>query len=854
MQPFFGRTARLWAAVPVLAGVFCLWPAGGEGAGGGLAPGPGLDGFETLVGNTRAILWSVLAVVAIMAGGLVALLVALVSRKQAQLALEASQERSRNFVENAPSAIFIADAAGRFLDVNPEACRMTGYGRSELLACTVADMFDPSHRDAGLARFAEAVADGRTVELLCRDKDSRERYWSVSAVRTEPDRILAFAGDVTERRRRDESRLVFFELLENAEYIVVFKDCDLRYVMVNRAYQELTGHRLEDVVGRTDPELFAGLSSPEEIARYVENDRQALVLPQGQSLTSEEEMGGEAGAVRTFLTRKFPVYGDDGRLLGVATMATETTGRREAEARLHESEQRYRLLAEQAPISIMAFDAKGRITFVNKRHLDVFAAGRKTSDFFLGRRLTELPGVVRAGIAGQLEGLLHGEALELEAVYFPEFTGGHDGYVNMRGVPLAAEDGSFAGGILIREDVTARIAMERSLLDSRNEAEAANKAKSEFLANMSHEIRTPLNGILGMLQLLKTTTLDAEQGEYAELAIQSSKRLTRLLADILDISKVEAGKMLIQSEPFDLALALRQVLELFMPTSRQTGVALISHIAPALPAVVLGDAARVQQVLTNLIGNAFKFTTAGSVTVEAYPLPPRKPREVRVLFCVADTGCGIPDEALDRLFKPFTQVSQGYRRDAQGAGLGLSICSRLVALMGGNIAVDSEPGVGTSLFFCITFATAKALACQIDCPDSRRPAAVGLRVLLAEDDPITQLAARRLLEKAGHTVTLANDGAQALARLAGAEFDLVLMDIQMPGMDGLEAVRAIRTAPHLAAKAAIPVIALTAYAMAGDKEIFLEAGMDGYVAKPFSMDELEGVMKTVLGKRRRTAA
>ena len=847
---------RPWAALPVrrlrqlhplLVATVLLDP--GKALAGAFPQSSGIvDGLGAVLPQMAA-LWASLALAGVMAGVIVALLVALASRKQALAALRESQERYQGVVENAPAAIFVIDAAGRFLDANPKACRLTGYDRETLLGLTIGEVLDQDSWQAVATYLADFKEGSRIAEVSGRRRDGAKRWWSVSAVRLDGERILGFAADVTERRRRDDARSVFYELVQNAEHVVVFKDRDLRYVMVNRAYQNLTGHRLEAVVGKTDAEAFEGLSASEDIARYMENDRRALALPRGRTLTSEEHMRGEGGGERTFLTKKFPVYAEDGRLLGVATMAAEITERQKAEARLRESEARYRLLAELAPVSIMAFDAAGRITFVNRRHLETFAAGRQTRDFFLGQRITELPGVVRAGIADKLAPLLEGRGVDLEAVHFAEFTGGHSGYVNLRGVPFLRDDGSLAGGILIREDVTSRIEMERTLTAARNEAQAASRAKSEFLANMSHEIRTPLNGVLGMLQLLRDTPLDDEQVEYADLAIQSSRRLTRLLADILDLSRVEAGKMAIQCEPFKLSQVVAEAVELFRPTAAQAGVDLTVHIDPALPSRVGGDAARLQQVLANLVGNALKFTAKGSVAVEAYPLPPRREGEERALFSVADTGCGIADDDLPRLFEPFVQGSRGYRRNVQGAGLGLSICKSLVELMGGNIAVDSEVGRGTTVFFCCAFrlcGSAGQDAAHL--ADPAEPG--GLRVLVVEDDRITRLAVRRLLEKEGHAVVEAGDGAQALETLTREPCDLVLMDIQMPVLDGVQAVRAMRGEPRYAAVAGLPVVALTAYAMAGDRETFLAAGMDAYVAKPVLRDELLRAMEDSLAAAR----
>lgn len=426
--------------------------------------------------------------------------------------------------------------------------------------------------------------------------------------------------------------------------------------------------------------------------------------------------------------------------------------------------------------------------------------------------------------------------------------GGEVIWVESIASPLPESANHFTGIIGVTRDISSRKKIMLELEAAKEQAFAANKAKSEFLANMSHEVRTPMNGVLGMLQLLTMTTLDDEQLEYVATAMASGESLLTIINDILDYAKIEAGKLQMTPEEFQIREIVKPLMTSFKTAINHEKVSLLCSVAPDVPEILVADHVRIRQILYNLVGNAVKFTEQGEIRIDIRTQETIGDNRVRLACTIADTGIGVPADIGEELFEPFTQIESSRQKKVKGTGLGLSIVRQLVTRMEGTVQLQRNQAMGTTVTFTLVVAKGESSSTPTPAPlptpiltsPSRR-----LTTLVVEDEQINQQILQAILTKLGHRVTITGDGQSALDLLKTHQFDIILMDVQMPGLDGIETTRIIRTSEPYRHVRNIPIIALTAYAMAGDKDKCLHAGMNSYLAKPVDIKALEKRLKSL---------
>jgi PAS domain S-box-containing protein len=525
----------------------------------------------------------------------------------------------------------------------------------------------------------------------------------------------------------------------------------------------------------------------------------------------------------------------------IGLMARQLTQRRFTE---EETEKRHHALMDQLGECYVESDLRGKITFVNKAYCSFYGVTPEEREG--GDYKTIFPPELAISFAKVYSNVYRtGETAKLD--YSMTLHNGKQVF-NEQSVSLRRDGlGNPMGFMVILRDCFERKQNEAELVKARLAAEAASKAKGEFMANMSHEIRTPLNGVIGMLELASDTNPTPEQREFLEMAQSAAGSLLGVINDILDFSKVEAGMLELERTEFALAEIVAEAVGIMRITTLKKGLGLSFELAPDVPRFLLGDPVRLKQVLLNLIGNAVKFTQHGQVSVRVQ-LERIQDGKAGLKFSVTDTGIGIPIEKQQVIFEAFSQADASTTRKFGGTGLGLTICARIIQVMGGNIWVESDMGKGSTFHFTAVLETTNCASLKpMDSVVGEQSPALSreLKILLAEDNLINQKLAVRLLEKLGHHVVLAVTGVQALSKLKEQSFDLVLMDVQMPEMDGLTATAAVRLREE-GSIVRMPIVAMTAHAMKGDRERCLEAGMDDYVSKPISAATVRAAIERVL--------
>ena len=517
------------------------------------------------------------------------------------------------------------------------------------------------------------------------------------------------------------------------------------------------------------------------------------------------------------------------------------------ENEIKENEERFRQLVENIHEVYWITDiADNRVVYASPSYEIIWGRTRESlynnpDTFFLAICREDKPRVMEA------LSLLRGEGKILNEEFRVALPDGKERWIRAQAYPVYDESGIRVRLVGVAEDITERKAIQNALVKAKRDAESASKAKTEFLTNMSHELRTPLNGILGMLQLTKGTPLNDEQTDYIDTAISSSNVLLNVINDILNIAQIEAGKLVLHEQLFSPHEVLETIFKFFTHATESKDIELQMEMAPGFPQHLIGDEVRIRQILFNLVGNSVKFTEHGTISVHVSALSvQRRPHRLGALITIKDTGIGIPSDKVAYVFESFTQVDGTYTRRHQGTGLGLGIVRNLVQQMDGTITVDSEEGVGTTMY--VTLQLGIPEQAPIDKMPERPTLQLhpdDLAILVVEDDRVNQIAISRMLEKMHHTATCVDNGQKALEILKEKRFDCIFMDIQMPILDGIETTRRLRSSDAPSHLRAIPIVALTAHAMPEDREKFLGIGMNDYVSKPVSFEQLAAVLRRV---------
>ncbi|MEK6749177.1 MAG: response regulator [Pseudomonadota bacterium] len=646
-------------------------------------------------------------------------------------------------------------------------------------------------------------------------------------------------------RREVESRLrmsqqEYQNVLENMEDTYYRTAVDGSILYTSPSVHRMLGYQREELVGVNMGTLYTNDNNRTDFLK-------TLAATGGTVRNYEVHLRRKDGSAIWVAVSSRYWHDEQGQIQGVEGVAREITEIKEVAENLLKAKNEYQSLVEflraildRVPSGIVVLNEKLEIEFVNGELRRLTGAPSGDDKLYTGKLLSSLPSVKRTGQSHVLENMLRGESFHLKLPFVSIFA--KEALLDVKGVPLMSE-GIFKGAVLVAADVSEQERAQMELRRALDLSEEIGRAKTALLANVSHELRTPLNGILGAAHLLMSSKLSDSDQKYVNLLYRSAETLLVLVNQILDLSKIESGKMEQSKKPVALREMLVVELDLLAIQASQKGLYLHIEIDASIPPVVEIDLAWLRSIMLNLVGNAVKFTERGEVRVSVHL---DKSAVLSMLhFVVADTGIGIAEDQLARIFDSFTQADISLTRRYGGTGLGTTIARELVLRMGGKIWVESELNVGSKFHFIIPYTDdIKDISAQRiyseELPPPIRRSARQLRLLLVEDNQINQLVLNDLLLRQGHAVQIAGDGRHALRIIEEFEFDVVLMDIQMPDMDGMQVTREMRVRGNNT-----PVVAMTAHAMSGERAACIAAGMSDFVVKPVDMETLDGILLRV---------
>jgi PAS domain S-box-containing protein len=776
--------------------------------------------------------------------GLSALLPNLVKQQEARR-IELLNQR---FAMDQHAIVSITDIDGKILYVNDKFCEISGYQREELLGKNHRISNSGIHSPEFFKAMWTTISAGYAWHgEVCNANKDGQHYWVDATIvpfldeNGAPYQYIAIRTDITERKRMAEriasSEREYRNVVNSLNEVVFRTDTEGRWTFLNPAWTEVTGFTVDQTIGKKFIDYI--------YMRDQESARGGFA----------EMMSGEVSITRheaRYVTRDggyrwIDVYAQletdrSGKTIGLVGSLTDITVRRQATAQIKENLNFVDALVESIPLPVYLKDPQGRYLRLNNAFGKFFGVNVEE---WVGKTVFELLNAENAAFHFKLdnelmrnrgtqtyEALLEINGLQVDALYSK--------------AALVKPDGTLIGLVGTIVDISRQKEAERALLHAKEAAESSSRSKSDFLANMSHEIRTPMNGIIGMTDLVLGTKLEAFQREYLETVKSSADALLDIINDILDFSKIEAGKLKLEAISFDFVRLVPDTLRAHALHARQNGLELALDLDPDIPDRLLGDPGRVRQILNNLVGNAIKFTPAGEIVVRAHLLV-SDARGVRLQISISDTGIGIPKDQQSRVFEAFEQEDSSTTRRFGGAGLGLSITRRLVAMMGGEISVVSEVGKGST--FTITLDLGIATDNEDEIVEARPTSLAGRTVMLVDDNNTNLTILSKMFERWNATVILQQSGDAALAFFRSQEqaVDCIMMDFAMPGLNGFETVAAMSGIENCRD---VPVVILSSSGMPGHAQTCRDLGIRGYLLKPASRDEIYNAVCGVIDRSR----